>query len=410
MKMKHVVLIIGLCLATTTAFAQKAAVTNAERIAKNARGNFNEARTLINGALEHADTKDDPKTWFIAGQVEDAQFNAENTKQMLGQQPNESVMYEALTNALPFYLKAYELDQRPDDRGRVRPKYDKNIKGILVANHIYYFSGAGYWFTEQEFQKAFDMFEQYLEIANLPYLVGTKAAARDSNFMMVQYYAAMVSTMLDKPEIAIKTINRAKEPPYNLYEILQWLIYEYEQQEDTANVEKTYEEGYRAFPDSSLFLSNLILIYISDERNEKAIDLLNTAITKDASNAFLYQALGNVYESGIKDNEKAEINFLKSFELDSENPANLFNLGRLYYNQAVNKLNDTNLISDAALYNQEKAIVLSLFEKARPYLEKVHQLSPNEAEYMIPLRTIYYNLDMKKEFEEIDTKIETLYQ
>ena len=93
MKMKHVLLIIGLCLATTTAYAQKAAVTGAERIAKNARGNFNEARTLIKGALEHAETKDDPKTWFVAGQVEDAQFNAENTKQLLGEQFNEPVMY-----------------------------------------------------------------------------------------------------------------------------------------------------------------------------------------------------------------------------------------------------------------------------------------------------------------------------
>ena len=410
MKMKHVLLIIGLCLATTTAYAQKAAVTGAERIAKNARGNFNEARTLIKGALEHAETKDDPKTWFVAGQVEDAQFNAENTKQLLGQQFNEPVMYEALLNALPFYIKAFELDQRPDDRGRVRPRYDKNIKGILGANHIHYYSGGGYWFMERDYQKAFDFFEQYIEIANLPFMADTKSAAKDSTYMFTQYYSAMASTQLGQPEIAIKTINRAKNPPYNLNDILQWLWYEYEQLNDTENIEKTLEEGYKAFPDSSIFLFSLINVYISSERNEQAINMLNTAIDKDPSNPLLYQALGSVYEKGTSDDDKAEANFLKALELSPDNPANLFNLGRIYYNQAVSKLNDTNLITDANLYNQEKAVVKSFFEKARPYFEQAHKIVPDDGEYMVPLRTIYYNLDMSKELETIDAKIENLYR
>lgn len=410
MKMKQLLLIIGLCLASTTVFAQKAAVTGAERIAKNARGNFNEARNLIKGALVHAETKDDPKTWFIAGQVEDAQFNAENTKQMLGQQPNEPVMYEALSNSLPFYLKAYELDQRPDDRGRVRPKYDKNIRSILGANHLHYYSGGGYWFGEREYQKSFDCFEQYLEIANLPYMAGTKAAARDSNFMMVQYYAAMVSTTLGKPEIAIKTINRAKNPPYNLYEILGWLCYEYGQINDTVNLEKTYEEGFKAFPDSSLYVESLVEIYIASDRNEKALDMLNTAIANNASQAHLYESLGKVYEN-IDDYDKAETNYVKASELNPDNPLYLFNPGRIYYNQAVNKLNDTNQITDVDLYNQEKAVVKTMFEKARPYFERIHQILPNEVEFMIPLRTIYYNLDgMQNKFDEVDAKIESLYQ
>jgi len=408
--MKQVLLIIGLCLATTITFAQKASVSGAERIAKNARGDFNEARNLIKGALEHAETKDDPKTWFVAGQIEDAQFNAENTKSILGQQPNEPVMYEALKNALPYYVKAYDLDQRPDDKGKIKPKYDKNIKGILGANHLYYLNGGGYWYTEQDYQKSFDFFEQYLEIANLPFMAGTKTAARDSNYMIVQYYAAVVSTQLGNHDIAIKSLQRAKEPPYNLNDILQWLCSEYEQIRDTVNLEKTIEEGFKVFPDSSYYLFNLINMYISTDRNEKAIDMLNTAIAKDASNAQLYQALGSVYERGMKDDDQAEVNFQKALELNPENATNQFNLGRIYYNQGVNKLNEVNLITDPNLYNQEKTVFQNLFEKALPYFEKAHQMEPEEVEYMFGLRGIYYNLMMDKEFDELDKKMESLYQ
>ena len=100
---------IGFCLMAITVFAQKKAVTEAERIAKDSKPDFNEARTLIKGALENPETKDDAKTWYVAGQIEDAQFSSESTKQILGQQPNEPVMYEALANILPFFKKAYEL-------------------------------------------------------------------------------------------------------------------------------------------------------------------------------------------------------------------------------------------------------------------------------------------------------------
>ena len=409
--MKKVVLIIGLCLATSVMFAQKAAVTSAERMAKDSRSNINDARNLIKGALENAETKDDAKTWFVAGQVEDAQFNRENTKQILGQKPNEPVMYEALGKSLPFFVKAFELDQRPDPKsGKPKPKFDKSIKGILGANHIHYINAGGYWVNERDYQKALDFFEQYLEIANAPFMAGTKAAVRDSNYLIVQYYAAMVATQLNNPELAIKAIKRAKDTPYNQYELYQYLCYEYEQLKDSVNLEKTYEEGYKIFPDSSFYLFNLINSFISSDRNDKAIDMLNTAITKNPSNAQLYQALGSVHERGTKDSEKAEANYKKAIELDPNNSSNQFNLGRLYYNDAVVKLNEVNLISDANLYNQEKAAVKILFEKARPFFEKAHQLDPKDTETMVGLRGIYYNLEMGKELEEINAKFESLYQ
>jgi tetratricopeptide (TPR) repeat protein len=408
--MKKVFLIIGLCLAVTAVFAQKAAVTSAERMAKDSRANLNDARNLIKGALENAETKDESKTWFVAGQIEDAQFNRENTKQILGQKPNEPIMYDALSKALPFFIKAQALDQRPDAKGKVSPKFEKNIKGILTANHIYYINGGGYWFGEQDYQKAFDFFEQFLEIANLPFMAGTKAAVRDSNYMIVQYYAAMASTTLNNSELAIKSLKRAKDTPYEQHLIYQWLCGIYAEVEDTDNLEKTLEEGLQVFPDSSYYLFNLINTYISTDRNDKAIDMLNTAISKNPSNPNLYQSLGSVHERGTKDNDKAEENYKKAIELDPENAMNQLNLGRIYYNAGVGKLNEVNLISDANLYNQGRAEVKTLFIKALPFFEKAHQLAPTETDQMIGLRTIYYNLDMGKELEEISTKMEKLYE
>ncbi|MDR3268572.1 MAG: hypothetical protein LBT83_05855 [Tannerella sp.] len=402
--MKRVLLVISLCLAVTTAFAQKRAVSEAERISKDPKPDFNEARTLIKGALGNSETQNDAKTWYVAAKVEDMQFSLESTKLILGQQPNEPVMYEALSNSFPYFMKAYELDQLPNEKGKVKPKYTKNIKSTLAANHVYYLNGGAYYFEKQEYKKACDYFDQYLEIANLPFFAGERVAERDSNYMISQFYACVSATQVNDGHFAVKYLERAKDAPYRQCDVYQYLCYEYEQIKDTTNLVKTLKEGLTIFPDSSYFLLNLISIYVAENENEKAIELLNTAITRDAANGLLYQTLGSVYERG-KDYGQAEINFKKQVELEPENPLALSNIGRIYYNQGVNKISEANLISDTKLYNEEKAVAKEFFQKALPYFEKARQKEPDEMEYMIALRGIYYNLDMGKEFDEIDAEM-----
>ena len=404
--MKQVLLIIGLCLATTVVFAQKAAVSGAEKMAKDQKSNINEARNLIKGAMSHVDTKDDPKTWYVAGLVEDAQFNRENTKQMLGQQADEPTMYQALENALPLFLKAYELDQRPNAKGKIAPKYTKNIKGVLSANHVYYINGGSYYLDETNYQKAYDFFEKYLEIANIPFFAGEKPAARDENFMMVQYFSGAVATLLGNSDLAIKALIRAKDTPYKQFEIYNYLVNEYDQLKDSVNVEKTLVEGLKLFPDSSFFMFNLINTYIYSDRNNQAVDLLATAIAQNPTDPQLYNALGSVYESGYEDLIKAEENYKKALELNPEGSAALSNLGRIYYNQGIGKLNDASSINDMQEYNSIKEIAFDLLKKGLPYFEKAHQLDPGNFDVMIGLRGIYYQLEMGDKYNEIEAKMQ----
>ena len=404
--MKRVLVTIGLCLMTTVVFGQKKAVSDAERIAKDSKPDFNEARTLIKGAMENAETKDDAKTWYVAGLIEDTQFSTENMKQILGQKPDEAVMYEALGNILPYFKESYRLDQLPNVKGKVKPKDTKIIKGTLNANILYYLNGGAYFFDQRNYKRAHDFFEQYLEIADLPFMKGEKAAARDSNFMIVQFYAAIAAMQMDDPQQAIKDLNRAKGTDYRRFDVYQSLCYVYDQVlKDTVGLEKTLEEGMKLFPDSSYFLNNMINVYISTKRNEQAMQLLNTAISKSPNNPQLYFALGSLYEVGLKDEAKAEEAYKKALDLDPENPSNIFSVGRLYFNQGVSLLDKANSLNDQNQYKAEKAKAEAMLRKALPFFEKAHKLKPEEREYMIGLRGIYYNLSMNKEFDAINAEM-----
>lgn len=403
--MKRVLLTVALCVAASASFAQKKAVNEAQSIAKGEKPDFGEARTLVKGAMENPESKNDAKTWYVAGFIEDQQFSAERTKQVLGQQPNEPVMYDALINILPNFTKAYELDQVPNEKGKVKPRFTKDIKGILGANHVYYINGGAYFFDQKDYKKAYDFFDQYLQISDLPMFKGEQVAERDSNFMTVQFYAAVAATQLGDSKLAVAALERAKNMDYRGSDVYQYLCYEYEQAKDTVNFEKTLEEGMVKFPNEKYFLMSLINNYIYSNRNEKAIEYLNTAIAKESNNAQLYDVMGRVYETGLKDFANAEKFFSKAIEVDANYTDALSNLGRVYYNQGVNKQGEANMINDSKQYQEELGKAKDFFKKALPYFEKAHQLKPDDREYMTALRGIYYNLNMGAEFDAIEAKM-----
>lgn len=407
--MKRVLLTIALCVAASSvSFAQKKAVKEARSIAKSSNADFNEARTLIKGALENAETKDQAETWYVAGFIENQQYDAERTKQILGQQPNEPVMYDALFSILPYFEKAYELDQQPNEKGKVKPKYTKDIKSILSANHIGLFNGGAYYFDQKDYKKAYEFFNQYLDITELPMFEGTQTATKDSTFMTVQFYAAVAATQIGDSKIAISALERAKDTPYRQYDVYQYLCYEYEQAKDTVNLEKTLMEGSQVFPDSTYYLNSLINLYVATNRNDQALESLNTAIAKAANDTELenlYSVMGYVYERGLEDYANAEKYYKMALEKNPESTEANSNLGRVYYNQGVNKQGEANMINDSKQYQEELNKAKDLFKQALPYYEKAHKGNPSEMQYMIALRGIYYNLNMGPELEAIEAEM-----
>jgi tetratricopeptide (TPR) repeat protein len=357
---------------------------------------------LINGALTNPESKDDAKTWFVAGFIEDKVVDGERTKQMLGQQANEATMYEALGKILPYFLKANELDQVPNEKGKVKPKYGKDIKTILATDHMQYFNGGAYYFEKQDYQKAYDMFNQFLDVAELPMMQGTPTASKDSTFMTVQFYAAVSATQLEDKSIGIKALNRAKDTPYRQNDVYQYLCYEYGELKDTVNLQKTVEEGLKLFPEEPYYLNMLINLYINAGKYDEAINKLNSAIAQRPNDVDLYNVLGRVYED-MQNYDKAEENFLAVLSKDANNIDALSNIGRIYYNQGVNKLGEANMINDDKQYKEAVANAKDLFKKALPYFEQAHNAKPEEREYMVALRGIYYNLDMGDKLQEIET-------
>ena len=115
--------------------------------------------------------------------------------------------------------------------------------------------------------------------------------------------------------------------------------------------------------------------------------------------------MGRVYETGLKDYANAEKYFKLALEKDPNLTDALSNLGRVYYNQGVNKQSEANMINDSKKYQEELNIAKDLFKQALPYFKQAHEAKPDVMEYMIALRGIYYNLNMGPELEAIEAEM-----
>ena len=402
--MKKLVITLGLCLVATVSFGQKKAVNDAVKMSKEAKPNFTEARNLIKGALDNAETKNDPKTWYSAGQIEGAQFDQENTKQLLGQQPDEKAMYNALAGIYPFFKKAYELDKLPDAKGKVKPKYTKDMKSIMKANIPYYLNGGAYFFEQDDFKKALEFFNQIVEIHDSPLMSEDRQANEpvDSVYIFANYYAAIAASQIGDSPTTIAAMKRASKIDYNRHLMYIYLSDEYRNAGDTVNWLSTLLEGFNIFPDNDDLLINLIQVYIFTNQNDKALEYINTALAKNPNNAQLLDVAGRIYETGYKDLAKAEEFYKKSISVDGENAEVLSNLGRIYFNQGVQRLDEANNITDTKKYNEEKEVALGFFRQALPHFEKAFKLDPDAQDNKIALRSIYYNLLMEDKLAEIE--------
>lgn len=407
-----------------TLYAQKSVVKEAKRALDS--NNLNEARNLIQQAINHPETANDPETWKIYGDIGNKAFDNERTNQMLGKQANDKVMYDGLLESYMPYVKADSLGELPDAKGKIKNKVRKDIQGILKANHPFYINGGVFYNEQKDYAKAADFFEIYWNIPTLPMFQDDKTAFNlDSTYQTIKYYAIITAIQAEDHPRALKMIERAINEPFiensaykesDLYELL---ASEYLQLGDTTNYLNTLYKGAEKFPKSKYFIPNLVNYFIRQNDTEKAMEYLDKAIANDPSNACDLNSVKGALLAEKKDYAAAEAEYLKALDQDPNCERALEALAVNYILQAQELKEKTATLSDRQqqIANDKKTV--ELYQKSLPSLEKYTQLlkerNADQSEInsaLLKLRNVYYNLsimgvDKSKELEAIEKELGT---
>lgn len=405
-------------LVSAACFAQKANVNRAKNAVLAETPDFGTARVLISEALENEETKNQANTWYIAGLIGSTEVEKLNIAQMTGSQIDERQKGQAAMESYDFYMKADELasQQMIDKKGQPmvnkktgEPIIDTKMRKQIAQKMMEFYQNQdfvkyGIYLNEQrDFQNAFEAFQKHLSIPDLTMFDEKQLAKmpKDTTYMQYKYYGALFAIQAENHAAAIPMLEELVHGTYEPMTCAQFLYQEYVNVKDTANFVRVLKENMVKFPSEPWFLQNLINYYIFSNKENEAVAYLNQAIEQDPTIAQYYLIRGNL-EENLKQYEAAMVDFEKALSLDPKMADAEAGKGRIYYNQAV-KVNEDAAYLDGAAYKEALKQMNDLFMQSVPYFEKAHQMNPENRDYMIVLKQLYYR------FHEKDAQMEQKY-
>jgi tetratricopeptide (TPR) repeat protein len=455
--MKKVMIFMVLVSFVFSGCGQKGLVTKSQNLKDT--GKLEEALENINQAIDPTHEKADktiswPRTWEVRGEVYQAVYQSENEEV-------KNLTEDPLTEALKSYKKALELD----DKGRFENSV--KVKLTLLTNDLT--NQAVEAFNDENYSKALQSFEQILEVQDIdiikqdnPEVVDTViifnaglAAYNAENYdKAIEYYKEAAKYGYNGPRTytLIASAYQLKKDTLGALEALQEGFEKYSDVEPAINIgmtknqviselgnpnstsitktessdeellfydnftinidNKTGKVNYInqkiSSSDINNLLTSMIQLYLDLDKTEEAMKYLDMAIEREPQNATFYFAQGTLYEK-VENDEKAIEVYEKAIENDETFFNAYYNLGALYYNKGVKQIEVANSIptSDNEAYEVELKKADKWFKEALPYMEKCHELKPDDNMTMESLKNLYYRL---KDMENYNRMLEKLGQ
>jgi len=414
--MKRIVLTVISAVLIVSASAQSGKVVSANNYLKeyqkeNDTSSLSKAKEAIDLASQNEDTKDLPKTQYYKGQIYFALFQSNLRMAIEKSKESDPKKKEAagfvnvpvaeLATAYDAFSKAKDLDKKGNYTSEL-------TKGIADVN-IYFANKAVYDYNAKNYAAALTSFEKAFEIT------GSKDTITLGNLAVTSERAGNY----EKAKLYYQKMADMKIGGAATYLQLAGV---YQMLKDTTGSVEIYKKGRAVYPNDINLLRNETDLYIRANKVNEALGNLDQAIKAQPTDHILYFARGNMYDnlanprdSKGKDMEKpkdadekmkkAEADYKKALEIKPDYFDALYNLGALYYNNAVNLGNMANTISDQKKYESEIKKSNEEFLKAIPVLEKALSVNPKDQGTMTALKNIYYRMQMKEKGDAMKEKL-----
>ena len=392
--MKKLVCALAVGLMTSAgAFAQVANVKSAEKIANSDKPDFAEARRLITEALANDETKNDPYTWYVAGLIENKAYTEGFKKAAIDQNADRTEMYTALTASVPSWLKVYEIESQPNEKGKVNLKYTKKLREVLHNDYLQLFNGGAWFLQSNKYAEGVNALEKFLDVKKAPLFADDKdVAAIDSNAMNAAYYAIGAASSLKDYDRVISLFNRFGSFALNTKDVHQWAVSAYFAKKDSVGAIPVLVEAVKASPEEPYFLVNLVTTYQKAGKEAEANKLLDDRIAANPNDATALLVKGSIIED--KNLKEALQWYYKAAKADAKNVNAFIYLGAGLYNAAAKIYENTNVTQAMAKTADD------LLRASIPVLEIAYKTRPDNIKGM--LGSIYYQLKMTDKRDALD--------
>ncbi len=393
MKSEKFLTLLLLLIIPCLALAQKKELSQARTILKSKRG-VEQAEQLMTKLLKDSANRQDKRIYAVWYESVLMQYQAVNEKLYMKQRQDTAQFFE-LTRRLFNVAEALDsLDMRPDRKGRIDPEYRKEHAEQLMKFRPNLFVASTYFVRKSDFKKAYDFMEAYMDCARQPLFAGYQLDSLDERMPEAAYWATYSGYRMNDPVLTLRYRHLALRDTARAEHTLQYMSEARRQLNDDSLYMETLREGFHRYPTNSYFFPRLMDYYTARGDNAEALNVVNRALeVNDSSMLYLYAKSTVLFNMGRYDESIALSDTL--IARNDSMPDPYYNAGTAYLNKAL-KLHPL----------REKKQLKQTYQKARPYMERYRQLAPEQKLKWGPaLYRIYLNLNMGKQFDEIDQLI-----
>ena len=404
----------ALVLISAGCMAQKANVNKAKSLILSEEPDYDQARQLIGAALTNEETKGQANTWFVAGLIGYQQDVQANKMQYLGQTIDQDKIGQGIMESYDYWIKADEIAMTPVLNKKGVEVVDTKTRSNIAKKMLEYYTNQefikyGVHLNEQrDFKGAYNVFMRHLTMRDLPMMQDDKLLAqmpKDTIYQQYEYYAALFAIQAKLHPEAIALLEDMKNGDFEGIAINQFLYQEYmEEVKDTVNAIRVLKDAMVRFPQEPWFLQNLINYYIFSKQEQQAIDYLIQAIEREPNVAEYHLIKGNL-DANQNNAEAALADYDRALEINPQLADAYAGKGRVYYNQAGKIIEDATYIQDAKAYKAALNAASDKLKESLPFFEKALEVAPENREYMVILKGIYYRLHMDDKYEAMQDKL-----
>ncbi len=355
-----------------------------------------ETEASLRQLLADSACRNNEKVWLVLFDAVKKQYDKTNEEMYLHHTADTAQLLKAAYRMYGVLEGLDSLDMQPDEAGRVRLKYRKKHAEYLNLYRPNLYNGGLYFMRKQDYSASYDFFHTYIDCQSQPLFSGYQYLQTDRLMPQAAFYAVYCGYKLQDSDRALRYVDLARKDTVHLETLYQYVAETYKLKSDTAAVLATLQEGFGSFPHSIYFFPHLFDYYFGHGFVAEARTLCEKALRVDGSSVMFRFAMSSVL---LAQGKYAEcISICDSLIAANDSLADAYlNAGLAYYNQGVA------LDGRTKLTKAQRSVMLDYYSKALPYLQRYRQLSPAQTDrWGLPLYTIYLNLNMGKEFEEVD--------
>ena len=375
--------------------AQKKEIQTAKDQVKAGK-NLDQAVASMKKLLNDSVNRTNRKIWTVYFDAVRKQYEQGNEKLYLKQKYDTAQLFNYTRQLFEVALQFDSVEAVPDKKGRKNLEFRKGHKDYLAHIRSNLYNGGIWFLNKQKYQDAYKFFDCYIDCAEQPMFKSYNYMEKDKHLPTAAYYAVYSGYKMKNPKATLHHSYMALKDTVHYNYMLQYLAETYALEKDTARYVASLKEGFKRVPTFPFFFPRLVDHYVDNAQLDSAMVVVDEALTVVPDSDLYLAAKSNLLLDQGKLKECIEVS-QKVIDVNPEMPEPYYNVGICYFNQAVEQ--DKNSQNS----RQVKAQVEADYKKALPYLVKYRELEPKEqGKWAFPLYTIYLNLNMGKEFDEID--------